>query len=487
MADGQTNSGQAVAAVVLAAGKSTRMRSKTPKVLHPVCGLPILAHILDALAAAGVERRVVVVGYQAETVEAAVDSRYGAGAIQYAVQAEQKGTGHAVQMTASALAELTGTVLIVPGDAPLLIGDTLRQLLDTHHQTGAAATLLTAMLPDAGAYGRVIRGADEAVSAIVEARDATAEQKAVREINTSVYAFDAPLLFTALRDLRPDNAQGELYLTDVIALLKKAGKSVQAVVSPDPDVVLGVNTRVELAELGEKMRARLLRGLMLSGVTIDDPATTFVEAGVTVGQDTVIRPFTHLAGTTTVGEDCVIGPHAHLTNTTVGDRSQIRAAFADNARIGDDCRVGPWAHLRPGTVLDARVRVGNFVETKAAHLHEGVSAGHLTYLGDAEIGANTNIGAGTITCNYDGIKKSLTVIGAGAFIGSNTALVAPVTIGDGAATAAGSTITRDVPPDALAIARERQTIKEGWAASRRARQARTSPTPASDPANPTPH
>ena len=457
-----------VAAVVLAAGKSTRMRSKTPKGLHPVCGKPIVAHLLDALRDAGVEQRIVVLGYQADAFQAALDTRYGAGMLTYAAQIEQKGTGHAALMAEDALAGHTGTVVILPGDAPLLSAEVLRSLIETHQQRRAAATLLTAVLPvDAGGYGRVLRDGTGNVSAIVEARDATPEQLAIREINTSVYAFAARALFLCLRDLRPNNAQGELYLTDVIAMLNAAGEKVAAVVSPDPDVVLGVNTRVELAEVAAKMRSRLLHDLMLSGVTVEDPLTTFVDADVRVGQDTTLLPFTHLLAGTSIGEDSVIGPHAHLSHARLGNRVRARACFIEDADIADDVRIGPYTHVRPGSRLENGVRVGNFVETKAAHLHEGVAVGHLSYLGDVEVGARTNIGAGTITCNYDGVQKHRTVIGANVFIGSQTALVAPVTVGDGAATAAGSTITNDVPADHLGIGRERQVNKSGWSERRR--------------------
>jgi bifunctional UDP-N-acetylglucosamine pyrophosphorylase/glucosamine-1-phosphate N-acetyltransferase len=459
------------AAIVLAAGKSTRMRSKLPKALHPVCGKPILAHILDALAGAGVNRRVVIVGHEGDTVRKTLDARYGPDALLYAEQTVQKGTGHATQMAEPVLAAHQGIVLVLPGDTPLLSSDSLQRLLETHIAKRASATLLTAVLPhDAGAYGRVLRDADDLVTGIVEARDATPAQLAVREINTSVYAFSAPSLFRALRDLRPDNAQGELYLTDVIKLLRAAGETVAAEVATDPDIVLGVNTRVELAEINTKMRARLLQDLMLSGVTIADPATTYVEAGVTVGQDTTILPNTHLMGATHIGEDCVIGPNAVVTGTTIGNRVVVRLSLADHAVIGDDSRIGPFSHLRPGTKLGRGVRIGNFVETKAAVLEDGVSASHLTYLGDAFIGAKTNIGAGTITCNYDGFQKSRTEIGANTFIGTNSTLVAPITVGNDAFTAAGSVITDNVPDGAFAVARERQTIKEGWVQARRERQ-----------------
>jgi bifunctional UDP-N-acetylglucosamine pyrophosphorylase/glucosamine-1-phosphate N-acetyltransferase len=460
-----------VAAIILAAGKSTRMRSRTPKALHPVCGKPILFHLLDALDEIGVRRRVVVVGHGADSVRNTVDAHYGVGAIEYAVQAEQRGTGHAVQMAEAALGSHRGPVTVLPGDAPLLTGAALRELIDRHTGSGAAATLLTAVLPgDAGSYGRVVRGPDGQVLAIVEARDATAEQRDIREINTSVYAFDGPGLFRALRDLRPDNAQGELYLTDAIQILGAAGQRVGAVVAADPDIVLGVNTRVELADIAARMRARLLRDLMLSGVTIADPATTYVDAGVLVGQDTVLLPNTHLLGGTCIGEDCVIGPDSVITNTRVGDRVRVRASFVEGATIDADSRIGPFANIRPGTVLGRGVKVGNFVEVKASTLEDDVSAGHLTYLGDATVGARTNVGAGTITANFDYYtkRKFRTQIGADISVGSHTTFVAPVVVGDGSATAAGSVVTGDVPASSLAIARERQTVREGWAQARRA-------------------
>lgn len=472
-ADSQARDGTAapIAAIVLAAGRSTRMKSKTPKALHPVGGRPLLAHILGALSESGVTRRVVVVGYQAEAVRAAVDRLLGAGTTEYALQSEQRGTGHAAQMAEPVLAGHAGTVVVVPGDTPLLSADVLRQLVDEHSHSEAAATLLTTVLPqDAGSYGRVLRDEDGSVTGIVEARDATVEQLSLREINTSVYAFTAPALFAALRDLRPDNAQGELYLTDVIGLLHRSGARVAACVASDPDIVLGVNTRVDLAEITAKMRARTLRNLMLAGVTIEDPATTYVETTVRIGADTTLLPGTHLRGETIIGENCVLGPNSHITDSRLGDDVSVRASFVDGSEVGDGCRIGPFANLRPGTRLGRGVRIGDFVETKNATLHDRVSASHLTYLGDAEIGAGTNIGAGVITCNYDGVRKHRTTVGSDAFVGSSTILVAPVTVGDGALTAAGSVITHDVPADALALARERQTNKEDWAARRRARQ-----------------
>ncbi len=459
-----------IAAVVLAAGKSTRMRSKLPKTLHPICGKPLIIHILNALAEAGVTRRVVVVGHQAERVQETVDAYFGPGVIEYVAQSEQRGTGHAVQMARPLLEDYPGPTLVVPGDAPLLTGEVLARLISLHQERSAAVTILTAILPhNAGTYGRVVRDDQGHVQGIVEARDASPKQLALREINTSIYIFNTPSLFRALDQIAPDNAQAELYLTDSIAVMRTGEEKVVALVSPDPDVVLGVNTRVELVDVATKMRMRLLKDIMLAGVTIVDPATTYIDVGVSIGQDTIIHPGTQITGATTIGEDCIIGPNAIINDSTLAGNVQARVCVMDKAVVGEGCRIGPFAHLRPGSVLEARVKLGNFVETKNAYLQEAVSVGHLSYIGDAEVGAQTNIGAGTITCNYDGYDKHRTRIGANAFIGSATTLVAPVAVGDGAVTGAGSVITDDVPPDALAIARERQMVKEGWAARRRAK------------------
>ena len=439
------------AAIVLAAGKSTRMRSKLSKVLHAVCGKPVLFHILEALAAAGAERRIVVIGHEGEMVKARVEAAYAGQNIEFVWQHNPKGTGHATQQAEEALADHDGPVLVVPGDAPLLSADVLSELLTAH--TGGA-TLLSAILDDAGSYGRIVRATDGSVEAIVEAKDATPEQKAIREMNAAVYVFDSKSLFARLKNLTPNNAQGELYLTDVIGMTRAAGELVRAVVAKDNNVTLGINTRVELAELNEILRKQLLKELMLSGVTVLDPATTYVEVGVMVGQDTVLHPGTHLRGATTIGEDCIIGPYTVITDSTVGNA----------------CKVGPFAQLRGKAVLGDKCKIGNFVEVKNGKLATNVSASHLAYLGDTEIGAGTNIGAGTIICNYDGFTKSKTIIGADAFIGSNSTLVAPVTIGDGALTAAGSVITKDVPAEAIAIAREQQSNLEGAETIRRERR-----------------
>ncbi len=458
-----------IAALVLAAGKSTRMKSKTPKGLHPLLGKPLLRWALDAVADAGATRTVLVVGHQAEQVQDALGPDY-----EYVLQAEQRGTGHAVQMAEALLGDWAGVLLVVPGDAPLLTPALLRALVTEHAAGDAAATLLTAVLDDGANYGRIVRDdASGQVRGIVEARDATPEQLRIREIGTSVYAFDAPRLFDALRRITPQNAPGEYYLTDVIALLAGEGHPVRAVVSPDADIVRGVNTRAELVGLTQTVQARVHRGLMESGVSVLDPLTTHIAATVKIGPDTVVHPFTTLSGVTDIGEDCVIGPGARISDANLGDGVSVRDSWVVASDIGDGTKIGPFAHVRPGSVVARNVKIGNFVELKNAALGSGVSAGHLAYLGDAEIGPGTNIGAGTITCNYDPFRtptKNKTTIGADAFVGTHSTLVAPVLVGDGAYTAAGSVITQDVPADALAFGRARQVNKDGWAAAKKRRK-----------------
>ena len=448
-----------VAALVLAAGKSTRMKSKTPKGLHELLGKPLLRWAVEAAQEAGASRMVLVVGHQAEEVKAAMGAE-----LEYVLQTEQKGTGHAVLMAEGLLADWDGPLLILPGDAPLLSAPLLEALIAHHTHSGAAATLLTARLDDAGSYGRVVRDLETGrVLAIVEARDATPEQLEISEIGTSVYAFQPAALFAALREITPSNAQGEYYLTDAVALLAKQGLIVEALISPDADVVRGVNNRAELGDLRQTLQARIHRHLAESGVTILDPHNTYIEATVKIGADTTIHPFTLLSGVTDIGEDCEIGPGTRLSDAKIGNGVSIRDSYVTASEVGDGCKIGPFANLRPGSVLGRNVKVGDFVELKNTVLGDGVSAGHLSYLGDAEIGANSNIGAGTITCNYDGLLKHRTVIGEDTFIGTHTTLVAPVTVGAGAWSAAGSSITEDIPAGALGIGRARQINKLQWA------------------------
>jgi len=464
MSDSSSSAPQAsrVAALILAAGKSTRMKSNRPKALHALLGQPLLRWAVEAVRGAGASRTVLVVGHQAELVREAMGPD-----LEYVLQAEQKGTGHAVQMAEGLLRDWDGPLLVLPGDAPLVSNALLEALLAHHTHSGATATLLTAVLDDAGAYGRVIRDGDGRVQAIVEARDASPDQLQIREIGTSVYAFDPAALFDALRRITPQNAQGEYYLTDAVALLAEQGRVVEALISPDSDVVRGVNTRPELVELRALMQARIHQTHGLAGVTILDPLTTYIDATVKIGLDTTIHPFTILSGVTDIGEGCEIGPGARISDSRLGHAVSVRDSHVTASEVGDECRIGPFANLRPGSVLGCKVKIGDFVETKNAILGDGVSAGHLSYLGDAEVGPRTNIGAGTITCNYDGVDKHRTVIGADAFVGTHSTLIAPVTLGEGAWTAAGSAITENVPAGALGIGRARQVNKEGWARAKK--------------------
>ena len=448
------------AAVILAAGKSTRMKSKTPKALHPILGKPLLRFATEAVRDAGATRTIIVVGHQADAVAAAMGSDY-----EYCTQSEQKGTGHAVMMAEELLADWGGAVLVLPGDAPLLTSECLRDLISKHQTTRAAATLLTATLPDAGAYGRVVRDIESGqVRSIVEAKDATDDQLKITEIGTSVYLFDKQILFATLKQISPNNAQSEYYLTDVISLMCSQGHIVEAFVTADSDVVRGVNTREELVGLGDILRRKVLNHHMANGVTIVDPSSTHIDIDVKIGQDTVVLPYTMINGVTDIGEDCLIGPGARISDSVLGSGVSVKDSYVVASEVGDATRIGPFANLRPGNIIGKNVKIGDFVELKQTVLGDGVSAGHLAYLGDATVGEHTNIGAGVITCNFDGVTKHKTTIGSNAFVGTNTTLVAPISLGDDAFTAAGSTLTEDVPDGAFAIARERQSLKEGWVA-----------------------
>ena len=455
------------AAIILAAGKSTRMRSKMPKMLHPLCGLPMTAHVIRACRMAGIQRIVVVVGHEAEAVKAGLGSE-----VEYVLQVQQKGTGDAVRAAQPLLGDWPGAILVLAGDVPLLPGAALSRLLKHHQETGAAATLLTAFMDDPTGYGRVVRNEAGKVRRIVEHRDASESERALKEWNPSLYAFDSAALWSSLADIQPVNAQGEFYLTDTIGLLSNRGALLEAVAAEDARDVLGVNNRAELAGCATILRHRLLNDLMLSGVSITDPASTYIDVGVTIGQDTIVEPNTYLLRGTSIGEDCILGPLTRIENSRIGNGVRIVASQVVDSELEDGVKVGPFANLRPGTHLGKRVKIGDFVEVKNAIFHEGAQASHLSYIGDAEIGAGTNIGAGAITCNYDGYRKHRTLIGKRAFIGSNSTLVAPVTIGDGAFIAAASSITEDVPADALGVARARPTIKAGWAAAYHERQAK---------------
>ena len=468
-----------VQALILAAGKGTRMKSAKPKVLHPVLGVPLLEHVFRAVHAVGADPVTVVVGHGAEAVEAAFSGR----GLHFVRQDPPLGTGHAVQAARDRIAaQPDGTLLVVNGDLPLLRAETLATLLQDHRTARPAATLLTAVLPDAGAYGRVVRDAAGEVRAIVEAKDATTEERAINEINVGIYAFDPAVLLEVLGGLQPQNAQGEYYLTDVVGLLRSAGRAVRAVATGDPREGLGVNTHAELAEATKVLRTRRAAALMDAGVSIEDPETTHVGLDVTVEPDVILRPFTMLEGLTIVRTGASVGPYSRLQDVELGPGAQVLDhCLLRQCVVGPGASIGPFAHIRPESRIGARAKVGNFVELKKTDLGEGSKAPHLSYVGDAKVGPSVNIGAGTITCNYDGTHKHVTRIEAGAFIGSDTTLVAPVTIGEGAYVAAGSAITEDVPAGALALGRARQHVKPGWARERRARQqahAETEPAPA---------
>ena len=444
--------------VILAAGLGTRMKSGTIKILHRAAGRPIIDYVLDLAADLSPNPPVMVIGYQREAVQKSVGDR-----ARYAVQEQQLGTGHAVLQAAS-LVDPGRRVMILSGDVPLTRIETLRRLLEVHEREGNALTLLTMKPDDPAMYGRIVRDDNDAVRRIVEVKDATDEEKQIREVNAGIYVFNGEHLFENLRNLRPENAQKEYYLTDLLSVIRDAGHRVGAVVADDPVEAVGVNSRQELAQVEGEIQRRVVQRLMAEGVTFRNPATVVIDSSVTIGADTVVYPFVTLEGTTRIGEGCVIDPGVHLNNVTVGDDVHLKTGtVAEDAIIEDEASVGPYAHLRPGTKLGRRVKVGNFVETKKAVFGEGAKASHLSYIGDADIGADVNIGAGTITCNYDGVRKHQTTIEDGAFIGSDSQLVAPVRIGRGAYVGAGSTITKDVPPDSLALSRTPQRIIEGWA------------------------
>ncbi|MBD8038666.1 bifunctional UDP-N-acetylglucosamine diphosphorylase/glucosamine-1-phosphate N-acetyltransferase GlmU [Solibacillus sp. A46] len=444
-------------AVVLAAGQGTRMKSKLYKVLHPVCGKPMVEHVIDHIGSLDVERVVTVVGHGAELVQETLGNKS-----EYVLQAEQLGTAHAVQQAEPILKGLTGTTLVVCGDTPLIRPETMQALLDHHASENAKATILTAVTDNPTGYGRILRNEDGQVSQIVEQKDATQEQQLVKEINTGTYCFDNEALFEALKQVKNENAQGEYYLPDVIEILQKQGEVVAAHVTDSFDETLGVNDRFALSQAEELMRARINERHMRNGVTIINPATTHISADAIIGSDSVILPGVIIEGKTVIGEDCKIGPNSHIVDSQIGNKTTIHSSVVLNSQVGDETAVGPFAHLRPESSLGNHVKIGNFVEVKKSTLGDDTKVSHLSYIGDAEVGSNVNIGCGSITVNYDGKNKYKTIIEDDVFIGCNSNLVAPVTLKKGSFIAAGSTITKEVPEDALAIARARQENKLGY-------------------------
>jgi bifunctional UDP-N-acetylglucosamine pyrophosphorylase/glucosamine-1-phosphate N-acetyltransferase len=446
--------------VVLAAGKGTRMKSTLPKVLHRAGGLPLIEQVFRSADALSPQTITVIIGHQAEALREGLGERLG---LQFAVQEPQLGTGHAVLQAEPALRGRTGTVVLLSGDVPLLRSATLGELVRVHAERRASATVLTAVLEDPYGYGRIVRGADGSIEAIVEHRDATPEQRQIAEINSGIYAFDLAPLFDALRQVSASNAQGEYYLPDLISIYRSRGLGVETVVADDPREILGVNSRKELADVTAVLKTRRNEELMESGVTLVDPATTFVGADVTIAADTTIHPGVYLEGRTRIGAGCVIHSGVRIVDSTVDDGVTINNfCVIVESHVARGARIGPFAHIRPQSHVGEDAHVGNFVELKKTALGRGSKANHLSYLGDATIGEKVNVGAGTITCNYDGVSKHQTIIEDGAFIGSDSQLIAPVRIGKGAYVAAGSSVTDDVPPESLAIARSKQTNKEGW-------------------------
>ena len=451
---------RAVHVVVLAAGQGTRMKSRLPKVLHPVAGTPLVDHVLDAAVAINPETTTLVVGHGADAVKQALARRPN---LQFALQEPQLGTAHALQQAEPLLAGRTGTLILLSGDVPMLRGSTLQRLLRTHQEAGAAATVVTATVDRPYGYGRIVRTGG-AITRIVEERDASPAERQIREINSGIYAFDMAPLFETIRTIAARNAQGEYYLTDLIAIYRQRTLPVETLVIDDAGEVRGVNTRSELAEMSASMRQTKNEELMAAGVTLIDPSTTYIDPGVVVGADTVIHPGVVIQGQTRIGAACEIHAYSRIVDTEIGDHvTVLNFCLIVGARVAHSAAIGPFAHVRPDTEVGEKAKVGNFVELKKTTLGPGAKASHLSYLGDATIGPNVNVGAGTITCNYDGTKKHQTVIEEGAFIGSDSQLIAPVRIGKGAYVAAGSSITEDVPAGNLGIARGRQKNVDGWA------------------------
>lgn len=441
--------------LILAAGKGTRMKSDLPKVIHKVNGIPMVKKIMDVLKEIGVENNILILGHKKELVLAEV------GEVEYVVQEEQLGTGHAIIMAKDKLKDYDGDVMVLCGDTPLLTSQTLQQLYNQHKTSNSVTTILTSIYENPFGYGRIVKDGEK-VLGIVEEKEANEEIKRIKEVNAGVYCFNSKELFLALDKIDNNNDKGEYYLTDVIGIQVKESKKVESFILEDNIEILGVNSKVELAQAEEVLRERKNRKLMEEGVTLIDPKNTYIEEYVMIGKDTTIYPGVLIQGATEIGENCEILGSSRIIDCKIGNDVRVESSALEESIIEDKVTIGPFAHLRPKSHLKEKVHVGNFVEIKKSTLEKGVKAGHLTYLGDATVGQNTNIGAGTITCNYDGKNKFKTVIGENAFIGSNTMLVSPVVVGDRAMTAAGSVITKDLPAKALGVARSKQTIKLEW-------------------------
>ncbi|MDD2400889.1 MAG: bifunctional UDP-N-acetylglucosamine diphosphorylase/glucosamine-1-phosphate N-acetyltransferase GlmU [Clostridia bacterium] len=444
-------------AVILAAGMGTRMKSKEPKVLHKVAGVPMIIHVIDALHEASVEDIIIVLGYQGEKVKKIVGQDY-----KYVYQEQQQGTGHALLQALPALQELSGgNCLVLCGDTPLLRGKTLESLINRHNLSGAKATVLTTNISDPSGYGRIVKGLN-GIEKIVEEKDASSEEKCINEINTGAYCFELKSLRKGLRKLTPANAQGEYYLTDIIKNLVDEKKLVDTLCIMDSEEAMGINNRVQLSQAETYLRDRILKDHMLNGVTIIDPKNTYVGKCVKIGVDTILYPGVILEGKTIIGDDNSIGPYTTVVDSVIDGNCTIKYSLLDKVKVGKNADIGPYSYLRPGTVLHEDVKVGDFSEVKNTQVGRGTKIPHLSYIGDSILGEGINIGAGTITCNYDGVNKHKTIIGDGVFVGSNTNLIAPIMVGEGAYIGAGSTVTKDVPSGALSVARGKQRNIENW-------------------------
>ncbi|HCL90996.1 MAG TPA: bifunctional UDP-N-acetylglucosamine diphosphorylase/glucosamine-1-phosphate N-acetyltransferase GlmU [Candidatus Atribacteria bacterium] len=445
------------AVIIMAAGKGKRMKSNLPKVLHNLAGKPILNYVLDTVDQLEAKRKLLIVGYKSDKIRELVGDK-----IEYVEQKEQLGTAHAVLQTKKLLSDFKGDVLILSGDVPFLTVKTIKKLLKHHQTNNFCCTLASTILKNPKGYGRIIRDKKGEIKGIIEEVDLSADRKTITEINSGIYCFNKDKLFRALEKITPDNKQGEYYLTDTVEILLKEGLTVGNIIVKNYSEILGINSRLDLADTSRKVYQKTLQDLMLQGVTIIDPSSTFIEQGVKIGQDTIIYPFTIIEKDTKIEESCLVGPYSHLIDANIGKGVRVWASIIESSTVKEGANIGPYAHLRPETVVEKGAKIGNFVELKKTVMGEGSKASHLTYLGDATIGKKVNIGAGTITCNYDGEKKHKTIIKNGVFIGSNNSLVAPVKLGKDSYTGAGSTITRDVPAGNLAIARSRQTNISGW-------------------------
>ncbi|SDY09604.1 bifunctional UDP-N-acetylglucosamine diphosphorylase/glucosamine-1-phosphate N-acetyltransferase GlmU [Eubacterium barkeri] len=448
---------KATKTIILAAGQGTRMVSKNPKVLHRACGETLLGHVIRANQAAGVSDIAVIVGFQAEAVKNSLPE-----GVQTFLQAEQLGTGHAVMQASAFLEDFEGNVLVLVGDAPLIRPETLMEMIAAHEAGSYGATVLTAVFDDPTGYGRMVKEGDALIK-IVEHKDATAEERAIQEINSGMYCFDAACLREALAKIVPENVQGEYYLTDTIEILRTMGKKVGTYATPDVEDIAAVNSKGQLAQVEAIMRRRINARLMAQGVILIDPTATYISADTTIGQDTVVYPGVITEGCVDIGADCIIGQNCRIVDSTIADNVEVQISTILNSTVDSGSHIGPYAYLRPNSRIGKDVKVGDFVEVKNAVMKDGAKASHLTYIGDAEVGRNVNLGCGTVFVNYDGVNKFKTVVEDNCFIGCNSNLISPVTVREGSYVAAGSTITQEVPEDSLAIARARQVNKVGYA------------------------